>query len=201
MTYAWWLNWNERLSGVYNKDEYRYGRDIDFLIQVFPDFVALPSLGDLGVMAINKLTSENISPLGLVNKPTFADGQKYTPFHFFGHDYNHARNILKNQAGNSNFPYGRSTSMTAKEVYEKIQDLPANQQQQAEFVYFYITHEREVVYDVVPDSGKFLKDIYQRIQQDKSLFQSLPEHIRRNEQLIPSYIKEAESVYRNLLME
>ena len=201
VTYAWWLNWIEKLNGVYNKDEYRSGIDIDFLIQVFPDFVALPSFGSLGAMAINKLTSENIFPLGLVNKPTFADNQKFKPFRFFVHDYTHARAILRSQTGNSNFPYGRSSSMTAKEVYEKTQDLPANQQQQAEFVYFYITHERGELYDVVPDSDDFLEEIYQIIQKDKSLFQLLPEHIRKNEQLIPSYIREADSVYRNLLME
>ena len=199
VTYAWWLNWNEKLSRVYNK--YEFSMNVRVFIQAFPDFVALPSFGSLGAMAINKLTSENIFPLGLVNKPTFADGQELTPFYFFGHDYNHAIDILRRQIGNSNFPYGRSSSMTAKEVYEKIQDLPVNQQQQAEFVYFYITHERGGLYDVVPDSGEFLKDIYWRIQNNISLFQLLPEHIRKNKQLIRSYIKEAESIYRNLLME
>ena len=150
VTYAWWLEWNmastRLLSGfdtVYKKDE----DDIKSLIEQFPDFVALPNFEDLGIMAINKLTSENVFPLGLVNKDVPVHNSMHDPVRFFRHDMNHASYIMRFYILNDSIlPYGEVSFTANKEFYEKIQNLPTAQQMQAEMVYFISTHESDKYY-------------------------------------------------------
>ena len=200
VTYSWWLMWNKKLASLLAvenfESHYRQSeRDMNYLIQFFPDFVALPSLETLGMMAINKLISENIFPLGFVNKTVFTEGREFQPNHFFDHDVTHALGILTSHTKNSNFPYGEHSSMTAKELYEKIQSLPATQQQQAELIYFLNTHEVTSLYDNVSSVIDLI------VRNNDTWLQFIPEHNRQSEEKSRSYIKEAESVYRNLLME
>ena len=205
VTYAWWLIWNYKLISLlgvknYNQLYRQNNTSIYSLIQAFPDFVVLPILEDLGAMAINKLISENTFPLGLVNQTTFADGQESQPTYFFYHDALHAQRILQSHVDNNNFPYGTSSSMTTKELYEKIQSLPTTQQQQAEFIYFFITHEKGLLYDDM-NMATFFGNVYQATQKDDSFSHLIPEQNRQSVEKTISYIRAAESVYKNLLRE
>ena len=199
VTYAWWLQWNTKLTSLLNERGLNASIvDNSFnnnLIAAFPDFVLLQTFEDLGVMAINKSVSENVFPLGIVNKPVVADGLQFRPFEFFGHDENHAYAIIRTHNKNeSRFPYKAS-----KEFYEKIQNLPTDQQTQAEMAYFFITHENAKLYD---DASKnFGSSEINLIMKDESLLRLLPEDVRHSEETIRSYLDEAGNVYRDTLNE
>ena len=198
VTYAWWLKWNDRLMGLlkvkddsFSNSEYR----IDFFIKFFPDFIALPTFEELEFMAINKLTSENVFPLGLVNKVTFTENKGWWPYRFFHHDVIHAFDILKIHIDAGHFYSGNYSSITRKEFYEKIQDLPVAQQTQAEIVYFLFTHEKPNLYDVY--TGIYFSLSFLRQQGLLGIF---PEDVRQSGQVY-SYLKEARRVYKKLLRE
>ena len=194
VTYAWWLKWNKKLMSLLDVENFNQlyvanDPDIGFLIQAFPDFVALPTVEDIRAMAINKSISENVLLLGLFNRPTYADGQTFMPHNFLTHDMGHARNILNRHIEHSNYPYGEGASVTVKEVYERIQTLPPTQRIQAEIVHLVVIHE---VYDAYSDINPRL------FFRDDSLLNLLPENIRDSSaSAIRAYLREAESLYRS----
>ena len=197
VTYAWWLQWNHQLTRLLHPNSRSSITDDinNELIEAFPDFVILPTFEDLGIMAINKSVSENVFPLGIVNKNTYADGDQLSPAVFFKHDENHARSTIKTYTyKKGSLPYGERYFIANKEFYEKIQDLPKAQQTQAEIAYFLTTHESSTFYD---NASRDLN--LNSVLRDKSLRNLLPENIRHSEEEIRSYLKEAQSVYRNLL--
>lgn len=200
VTYAWWLKWNNQLIALLSikDDEYLQlanAGHIKFFIKYFPDFIILPTLEDLGIMAMNKFTSENVFPLGFVDKVAFADGIGWTPYSFFDHDINHARSILRTYINNGHFLYGRNSSITSKEFYKRIQGLPTAQQLQAEIVYFLTTHEEYNLYDVYSEivfKPYFLND---------RLWRVLPKDVRRSQKQTALYLKKARRVYKKLLRQ
>ena len=202
VTYAWWLQWNINLtvimSGISTSNELIPDRfPIKSLIEKFPDFIALPSVANLAPMAINKLISENVLPLGLVNKPVPVHNSMYDPATFLQHDMLHADYITTNHILNQDrLPYGERSFTANKEFYAKIQNLPTAQQMQAEIVYFLSTHEAplgESSYEFVPNG------IFNRFMRDKNLLQYLPEDVRKSEETNRSYLDEAVNFYRSLL--
>ena len=204
VTYAWWLQWNLNLtlivSGISTSDELIQSKvAIKPLIEKFPDFIALPSFENLGPMAINKLISENVFPLGLVNKDVPVHNSMYDPVEFFQHDRLHAEYIMETHILNKDkLPYGERSFTANKEFYEKIQNLPTAQQMQAEIVYFMTTHESsQYYYEFVPEND-FLFTSFMR---NKDLLQLLPEDVRKSEETIRSYLDEAGNFYRDLLNE
>ena len=201
VTYAWWLEWNIKLAHLVS-DLYLYKKNktgIESLIEQFPDFVALPSFEDLGTMAMNKLISENVFPLGLVNEDTLVHNRMNNPYEFFRHDMVHIDYITDTYILNEGSPpYGERSFMANKEFYEKIQNLPAAQQLQAEIVYFMSTHESGAEkdhYELVPDSS-FL---FYSFMKERELVQLLPEDVRSSKETIRSYLKKARTFYTNLL--
>ena len=200
VTYAWWLQWNFKLTSLLDETPLASHSFDETLIKAFPDFVVLPTFEDIGAMAINKSVSENVFPLGIVNKPTSADGEKLEPIDFFQHDEGHARTIIDTHSKNEGrLPYGKESFIANKEFYEKIQNLPTAQQTQVETVYFFMTHEDGKLYDAASSNfGDAERVLFQR---DESLLRLLPEDIRHSDEAINSYLKEAQYIYRNLLRE
>ena len=200
VTYAWWIKWNGQLINLLSvqSDSHLQTENenhINFLVQFFPDFVVLPTLKYFGIMAMNKFASENISPLGLVDRTTFADGAEWTPYKFFNHDITHARSILRNYIENNNFLYGKNSSIANKEFYDRIQELPIDQQMQVEIVYFLTTHEESRLYDVY----SYL--VFESYLQRSKLWNVLPADVRRSHKETDLYLKEARRVYKKLLRE
>ena len=195
VTYAWWLQWNHQLTSLLDETPLISDSFNNKLVEAFPDFVLLPNMEDLGVMAINKSVSENVFPVGIVNKITSADGNQLSPGVFFRHDENHARSIIENYTfTEGSLPYGERSFIANKEFYEKIQDLPKYQQTQAEIAYFFTTHEFSTFYDNAS------RDInLNSVLGDEGLRNLLPENIRHSADEINSYLGEAERVYKNLL--
>ena len=200
VTYAWWLEWNMKLTRLLSDFNVVYKTDktnIKSLIENFPDFVALPSFENLGIMAINKLTSENVFPLGLVNKPVPVHNSMHDPVKFFRHDMNHASYIMMTYiSNNSKLPYGERTFKANKEFYEKIQNLPTAQQMQAEIVHFISTHESNAYYYRSVPENNFLFNIFMG---DRDLLQLLPKDVKKSTETIRSYLDEAGNVYRDTL--
>ena len=203
VTYAWYLEWNFKLSQLASRgasdsdnvipDE---GKIIfSDIIESFPYFVAIPTIQDIGIMGFNKSISENVFPLVFSNKVVFADGREFSSGELFFHDILHSRVILQSQVRNDNFPYGKHTSLTNLEFYNRLQsaDIPQTQRQQAEMFYFIHVHDKGLLYDdpVSIPIG--------RINVDKSLLELLPENIRGDKEKIQSYLIEVEEVYRGIL--
>ena len=202
VTYAWWLQWNTNLTIIMSGNDKSFYGHILFaikpsFIETFPDFIALPSFANLEPMAINKLISENVFPLGLVNKPVLVHDSMHGPVGFFQHDRLHADYITNTYILNQGrLPYGERSFTANKEFYAKIQNLPTAQQMQAEIVYFMSTHEGSLggsSYEFVPNG------IFNRFMRDKDLLQYLPADVRKSKETIRSYLDEAVHFYRSLL--
>ncbi len=94
--------------------------------------ISLPFFGDLGLFALNEFTAEGISPLGHNLVKVKVDGVSYSPYLFWAHDAAHS---YPYQFQSADFqPY-------AKNFLKLVQNLTLAERQQAEFFFFYFSHE------------------------------------------------------------
>ena len=183
LSYEYWLKWNyDLLYSVSRKDDRpRYMVNMNR----FPpsDGLFLPTTKGLGAMALNNTWSNNMFPLGIVNKPTVADGALYSPVAFFKHDINHSWDGFEGPSANNGAIVGLK-----KAVYQTIEEmnLSAREREMAELAYFLRYHELEEVRNIVDDT-KIYVDI-------------LPSHLdASNSGAVESYAEEAEEVFDKIL--
>ena len=136
VTYEWWLIWNENLinlaSGFINQ--------VTSLIDFFPEAILLPTISEVGITAMNRYFSQRVFPLGLVNQPTFVDGNLLRPAQFFDHDISHTNTAL-------NYYYTPISDIDKHfniNLYQEFMnlDLTPEQQEMINLVYFTISHEQ-----------------------------------------------------------
>ena len=165
VTYQWWLVWNFRLTvlltpnkqrGQLHKDnkwllstEFDISKFMNFrseflvikLISQFPEKVTLPTVANLGIIAMNRVFDvDNIFPLGIVETTQKIDGRWMSPAEFFYHDIAHI-SLVSALYGENPFPpvFPRPFHDW---LIKKAYDLPAHQQELLEYIYFMVIHER-----------------------------------------------------------
>lgn len=188
LSYEYWLKWNYDLlysvSSKRERDRPRHVLDLDR----FPpsEGLFLPTTGEWGPMALNTVFSNNMFPLGLVNKPTIADGSLYSPVGFFTHDITHSYYSFEGNIANNATEKG-----SMKAMYKTIEDmnLSIREREMAELAYFMHFHEKYGVSEQIErylNSGDF-----------GSL---LPSHVdTSNLKAIDSYTNEAEELFDKIL--
>ncbi len=109
------------------------------VIYMFPEVIVLPTIRDLGIMALNNTIATGVTVAELPNKKK----NTWYPDTYFRHDFNH---IIMGYAN-------KNTSL--QNLYEKLKrflkSASVQQRQMAEMVYFLI-HEN-------PSSGRFIQNI------------------------------------------
>ncbi len=69
--------------------------ELEPLLGLWPHVVAVPTSRALSIDTLLRLRGTTIHPLGVVARPTFADGRLRSPAEFFFHDVDHARFKLR----------------------------------------------------------------------------------------------------------
>ena len=141
VTYEWWLNWNWRLSQYENPESQNITSVLRALSETFPDAVLLPTTSDLGITAMNKSISQRVFPIGLSNKPTVVDGELMAPHTFFIHDISHAQDYLSIKRKHT-ASIEEDFNINLYQEFQKL-DLPLEQREMIENIYFQIWHEME----------------------------------------------------------
>ncbi len=147
VTYSWWVKFNYDLVSLLGSELVsRY--DIDAVLSFFPIGILMPTtLGELGVVTINKLISHGVDPVGVVNTYKYVDAVgKVSPQYFFLHDVGHAiSGIMKRVRASYN-----------NQLYDKLMEVvknePVEKRKNVEFAYFTLMHEvRKPYIDASPD--------------------------------------------------
>ena len=161
MTYRWWFNFNLRLSFLTNpyyvqmitdseleyfyrnSAEYKrytyeyYTRShiekISFLLDSFPKRIMIPTIGNLGIISINKTYETGVHFVGLKKDSTLADSLLMYPDMFFWHDIYHIRKEGFNDPPRFLFHF-----------QQKLVDLPKYQRKAVERINFQLTHELQL---------------------------------------------------------
>lgn len=134
LTYKFWVEFNYRLAALSQGMDFGEERTRGFrILKNFPDYVYLPTIKELGVMAFNHVDTQGIILIGLINKPVEVDGVLFYPEKFFHHDAVHYR-------------YGtKKLRSEEKEFHQnwfrKVQKLSPRQRERVELVYFLMSHE------------------------------------------------------------
>ncbi len=101
------------------------------------DLYVLPITGDLGIFAINRLSSSGVAPLGHISGKIVADDRLYYSLGFWRHDIGHL----------INFAYANSEfRVYAKKFLSLAEKLPMEERMMAEFYFFYASHEFAILY-------------------------------------------------------
>ena len=97
----------------------------------------IPTTNDLGIMALNHSFSNNVFPLGVVNKYTHTDGLNLSPPDFFQHDTAHSASFLSFENKYKERLMGKN--------YQRVQrmDLSLEEREMVETVYFLMVHESD----------------------------------------------------------
>ena len=164
VTYAWWVKFNFDLSQLFSVPRKSIQTDspatdkgmdplskrnphshikpaypsaTEKIISQFPFRMAVPTtLGELGIMTLNRLQSERIYPLGIITQPKAVDNRWMDPSDFYSHDmshiYDHHIAIRQHSPGHR---------LKHKKMQELIEGLPTEKRKQAELIYFNSTHE------------------------------------------------------------
>ncbi len=134
LTYKFWVEFNYRLSALSQGTDFSEERTRHFgILKHFPDYVYLPTIKELGIMAFNHVDTHGIILIGLINRPVEVDGVLFYPEKFFHHDAVHYR-------------YGtKKIHQVEKEFYKQwshqVKTLSPTQREKVELVYFLMTHE------------------------------------------------------------
>ena len=136
VTYEWWLIWNENLINLASGFINRVTKFIDY----FPKAILLPTISEVGITAMNRYFSQRVFPLGLVNQPTFADGNLLSPADFFDHDIAHTEEEVLLYYYTSISDIDKHFNINLYQEFMKL-DLTPEQQEMIDLVYFSIVHE------------------------------------------------------------
>ena len=155
VTYQWWLKWHSKLTRLPDESLATIDRDsfgiIDIkfneesFVKTFPNNMFIPTTSDLGIMALNRSFSNDVFPLGVMNKNTYVDGREFRPEGFFTHDIEHAHDFLRHK-------HNRSKD----NVYQKVQrmELSLEEREMVETVYFLGMHELYQLSHISPSIEK-----------------------------------------------
>ncbi|MDE0118610.1 MAG: hypothetical protein OXM55_01215 [Bdellovibrionales bacterium] len=147
VTYSWWIKFNYELVSLLGSELVsRY--DIDTVLSFFPISILMPTtIGELGIITMNKVTSHGVDPVGVVNTYKYVDAVgKVSPQYFFLHDVGHAiSGIMKRVRASYN-----------DQLYEKLMEAIKNEtiekRKNVEFAYFTLMHEvRRPYIDMSPN--------------------------------------------------
>lgn len=142
VTYKWWLRFNYALSSVFSEQRGRLNRHqieyIDRFIPHFPANILIPTtIGEIGIIALNKATSEGVLMIGLANKIRRVHNRDFEPIDFFLHDLEHS--AISTTLNNMD------AEVTQKQFYDRmtteIENLPTEKRKDAELIHFILTHE------------------------------------------------------------
>lgn len=167
------------------------------LIHLFPSRIILPSIHPVGIKGINRALSNGIFAATLANKKQRYDSEDMTPIRSFTHDIEHA--LLSLQLMER---FIDSYNMTLDQFYNALEnrELPIEEQERMETVYFTIGHEVEglpfpinkveIWFNI---EMFYLSSFYQK----DAMGSVLPEHIDSKSQ-IKSYLSESVDLFSRI---
>ena len=204
VTYNWWMQWNTKMVDAVDKDpkisltsipagnmisDMAGGTAKSGLFE--PDeVILLPTTKELGFMAFNQVSSKKLSPVGLVNQVTKADGFPLSPLQFLDHDIDHSKDIARGLANYKPYKHFH------KSFRERVKQLPKDRREKAETLLFMLTHE----YPETVRSVSQFTDL-----SDHHLFSRTEVYFNDMEQLLPSPMKDTlrrskEADYKNAVI-
>ena len=149
VTYAWWLNINERLSILSNpssrninpktlkEENYEVSNEIIEILQLFPELIVLPTIHSQSPFSLNRFAFQGVAPVELANRTQIADGRKSSPSELLAHDFRHA--II----GFGQKPKQPEMAAFHDQLMAEMESLKPQERQAAETVYWILTHESE----------------------------------------------------------
>ena len=149
VTYAWWLNINERLSILSNpssrninpetlKEEiYEVSDGIIETLHLFPALIVLPTIHSQSPFSLNRFAFQGVAPVELANQTQITDGRKSSPSALLAHDFRHA--II----GFGQKPKHPEMAAFHDQLMAEMESLKPKARQAAETVYWILIHESE----------------------------------------------------------
>ena len=151
VTYAFWIDLNNRLVQIASRDMREHqGNDslqilenwTTALLDRFPDVILMPLIdGIIGYIPMNRAVAQRVYPLAVVSDVRKIDGVQEDPLGTLLHDFPHLFLIEKNL-------FSEGATSLHGELLRKINVLPKKKREMAEFVYYVLSHE--VATPVVP---------------------------------------------------
>ena len=176
-------------------------------IELFPAVIALPTIENLGIVALNKF-KDGIIPLGLGSFNSIADGNKLNHFDFISHDLNHHHLVQ----------YGYPTHMSSlwkdktisKEEFldaflKVTESYPIDEYKKAHLAYFIQSHEKKILVKKVSDLPSQTKKVLESKSFIKSRFKNVYdlgpylEIENPTEKDILNYVKSVNQVYKKTI--
>ena len=131
VTYDWWVRFNYELVSVIDSSSFAQ-YDISAVVSSFPISILMPTIiGEMGIMAINRMGLHGVDPVGVVNHYKRVDAMgEVSPQIFFAHDIGHAVSMIMKRARAS------YNGRFYKELMERVKNLPVEKRKNMEFAYF-----------------------------------------------------------------
>ena len=141
VTYKWWLRFNYALSAIFSKGNKLNRHQLEYIDKFIPHFPAsilVPTtIGEMGIIALNKAASEGVLMIGLINKEKRVHNRSFKPIEFFVHDLEHSAVLMGLNYMDAN--------VTHKQFYDKlvaeIENLPTKKRKDVELIHFTLMRE------------------------------------------------------------
>lgn len=160
-------------------------RHLGHLLDLFPGVIVLPVISDLGPFAFNRTSHTGVYLLGLVNRPTPADGRTMPPQDYIEHDIRHTIDMVEALYDRDIQTARRLNHFHNAFIYDAVQDFPEDQRERRErleMIYYEINHE----------SPKTMDDVFAHLQNrqrgraveaiDQHIFRTLRDPVRSAEE-------------------
>ena len=172
VTYKWWLRFNYALStvlsaerGILTDKQQNY---IDSFLPHFPTNILMPTINELGIIAINRAGPQGILMAGLTHTEKIVHNERMSPAEFFLHDMEHASATITQN--------NRATDISQKAFHDRfsreIENVPNKERENIELAHFILTHELGD-HSMTPYRGANLKELLMgvgRIEKDLRAF-------------------------------
>ena len=192
----WWLNGESATKAVMSvnmKQNSGTTFNLQMLVNRFPETIALPTINDLGIIAMNRVFSvDGVFPLGIIGTIKKADGREMNPKQFFHHDISHS-GLIKNF---------KKDALLIKQFHDyfiqHVHSFSAKEQEQLEFIYFMAIHENDTINPLNFTQKVSLKSLIRKV---KARHESLlpTEYIEPN--LISQYVEDSMQVFARLFQQ
>ena len=209
VTYQWWLKWNNKLTFIPAEETLASATrgnfeiadmvfDEESVVTTFPNNVFMPTTSDLGVITLNHSFSNNVFPIGVINKITSADGREFRPEGFFAHDREHAEDFLR-------LKHNTKKEVLKDNLYQKIQrmELSLEEREMVETIYFLGIHEDRP--DIISlSAGKLTTNdgLLDRFNQANNLGDLLPSNVNpTNQAEVKKYLDESVEVFKRVIRQ
>ena len=134
---------NKKYSFISSQFNVRKENSVEYIeeaIRDFPDRIFLPTTNTQGIIAMNETMGTNISPSGMINTSTVADGALLNPADFQWHDLNDATLSYRKMAESGGTDLDFRKKFHAR--YKKVrQDLNKEDREKFETIYFVIKED------------------------------------------------------------